>query len=121
MRRRGEFRDRDHHCLSREEHHPGLEYDTWSYSAGEPLDGEAFRALVKALPEGVIRAKGVICPRGPGLAHHLSVGGQALEPEAGRRVGGCTTHLPVGDDRPARQLGCSVVGAQSGSELKEER
>jgi G3E family GTPase len=35
-------------------------YDTWSYTADEPLDGDAFRALVERLPEGIIRAKGVL-------------------------------------------------------------
>ena len=45
------------------EHHPEQEYDTWNYTAVEPLDGEAFRALVAMLPEGVIRAKGVLCLR----------------------------------------------------------
>jgi G3E family GTPase len=46
-----------------DEHHPEQEYDTWSYTGTEPLDGEAFRALVPMLPEGVIRAKGVLCLR----------------------------------------------------------
>ena len=48
---------------SSDEHHHYLAYDTWSYTADEPLSGDAFRALVAALPEGVIRAKGVLCLR----------------------------------------------------------
>jgi G3E family GTPase len=44
-----------------EEHHPEQQYDTWSYAGDEPLDGQAFRTLVEALPEGIIRAKGVLC------------------------------------------------------------
>jgi G3E family GTPase len=41
-------------------HHHDLEYDTWSYVADEPLDGDAFRAFVERLSEDVIRAKGVL-------------------------------------------------------------
>lgn len=41
-------------------HHHYLAYDTWSYAADEHLDGDAFRALVERLPEGIIRAKGVL-------------------------------------------------------------
>jgi len=37
-----------------------LAYDTWSYTADEPLDGAAFRVMVEALPEDVIRAKGIL-------------------------------------------------------------
>lgn len=42
-------------------HHPADEYDTWSFTNEQPLDGEAFRAMVEILPEGIIRAKGVLC------------------------------------------------------------
>ncbi len=40
-----------------------VDYETWSYAGEQPLDGNAFRALVAMLPEGVIRAKGVLCLR----------------------------------------------------------
>lgn len=42
------------------EHHHHLEYETWSYTTNVPLSGDAFRTLVKQLPEGVIRAKGIL-------------------------------------------------------------
>jgi G3E family GTPase len=41
-------------------HHPTDEYDTWSFASEQPLDGEAFRSMVEVLPEGIIRAKGIL-------------------------------------------------------------
>jgi G3E family GTPase len=41
-------------------HRPERDYASWSYAAAGPLDGAAFRALVGALPEGVLRGKGVL-------------------------------------------------------------
>ncbi len=41
-------------------HHHNVEYDTWSYSGDQPLDRDAFRGMVEALSEGVIRAKGIL-------------------------------------------------------------
>jgi G3E family GTPase len=41
-------------------HHHSVEYDTWSYTGDQPLDRGAFRGMVEALPEGVIRAKGIL-------------------------------------------------------------
>jgi G3E family GTPase len=41
-------------------HHPEEEYETWSFTSDQPLDGDAFRAFVETLPEGVLRAKGII-------------------------------------------------------------
>ncbi len=41
-------------------HNHNQAYDTWSYHSAHPLDGEAFRALAASLPEGIIRAKGIL-------------------------------------------------------------
>jgi G3E family GTPase len=43
-----------------EEHHHDMEYDTWDFTSDQPIDGEAFRAMVESLPEGVVRAKGIL-------------------------------------------------------------
>ncbi len=42
------------------EHHHHVEYETWSYTTTVPLNGDVFRTLVEQLPEGVIRAKGIL-------------------------------------------------------------
>ncbi len=39
-------------------HHP--QYETWSYVFDNPIDQAAFQAMIDALPENVIRAKGVV-------------------------------------------------------------
>src|SRR3954470_7677476 len=41
-------------------HEPDRDYASWSYAGEGALDGEVFRALVGALPEGVLRGKGVV-------------------------------------------------------------
>ena len=41
-------------------HHPDDEYETWSFTSDQPLDGEAFRAFVDTLPESIFRAKGIL-------------------------------------------------------------
>jgi G3E family GTPase len=41
-------------------HEPDRDYTSWSYAGERALDGDAFRALVAALPEGVLRGKGVL-------------------------------------------------------------
>jgi len=43
----------DHH------HHDG-EYETWSFTSEQPIDGKAFRSFVDTLPEGILRAKGIL-------------------------------------------------------------
>jgi G3E family GTPase len=37
-----------------------LAYDTWTYEQDSPMSGEAMRALAAALPDGVLRAKGLV-------------------------------------------------------------
>ena len=41
-------------------HHPDEEYETWSFTSQQPLDGGAFRDFVDMLPEGILRAKGIL-------------------------------------------------------------
>lgn len=42
------------------EHDHQAHYETWSHVEDRPLDGDTFRALVRALPQGILRAKGVL-------------------------------------------------------------
>lgn len=42
------------------DHYPDDEYETWSFTSEQPLDGEAFRSMVEMLPEAIIRAKGIL-------------------------------------------------------------
>ncbi|UQA59490.1 CobW family GTP-binding protein [Polyangium aurulentum] len=42
------------------EHDHLAQYQTWSHVEDRPFDGEAFRGLVRSLPEGILRAKGVL-------------------------------------------------------------
>lgn len=46
---------------SAHDHDHGADYDTWSFTADEPLDRAAFEALVQQLPAGIMRAKGILC------------------------------------------------------------
>jgi G3E family GTPase len=41
-------------------HEPDRDYTSWSYAGEGALDGDAFRALLAALPEGVLRGKGIV-------------------------------------------------------------
>lgn len=41
-------------------HHPDDEYETWSFTSEQPLDGNAFRAFIDTLPKGILRAKGIL-------------------------------------------------------------
>ena len=45
---------------SLDHHHHDDEYETWSFTSGQPLNGEAFRSFADTLPEGIIRAKGIL-------------------------------------------------------------
>ncbi|HEY80664.1 MAG TPA: GTP-binding protein [Anaerolineae bacterium] len=41
-------------------HHHSDDYETWSFSSSRPLAGDLFRALAASLPQGIIRAKGIL-------------------------------------------------------------
>jgi len=41
-------------------HHHDTDYISWSYTGESPLDGEKFREMLKTLPEGILRAKGIL-------------------------------------------------------------
>ena len=56
----GVFETGEHGGSAKSEHYPDDEYETWSFSSEQPLDGEAFRSMVEKLPEGIIRAKGIL-------------------------------------------------------------
>lgn len=50
--------ERDHH--HRHDHHHDLAYATWSYTSDAPLAGDSVRAFAAELPEGIVRAKGIL-------------------------------------------------------------
>jgi G3E family GTPase len=67
-----------------DEHHPDVEYDTWSFTSDHPMDGEAFRAMVESLPEGVLRAKGILyLQEDPGQRHIFQLVGKRWSLKAG--------------------------------------
>ncbi len=48
----------NHH--HRHDHHHDLAYATWSYTSDAPLAGDSVRAFAAELPEGIVRAKGIL-------------------------------------------------------------
>lgn len=50
--------ERDHN--HGHDHHHGPSYATWSYTSDVPLDGDTIRMFASKLPEGIIRAKGIL-------------------------------------------------------------
>ena len=70
--------------VSFDEHHHDQEYDSWSYTSESPLDGEKFRETVKSLPEGVLRAKGILyLKENPAQKHIFQLVGKRWSIERG--------------------------------------
>jgi len=61
----------EHGAHAETDHDHKEQYETWSHVDDEPLDGEAFRALLQALPEGVLRGKGVLHLRDDPAHRHV--------------------------------------------------
>jgi G3E family GTPase len=74
--------------------HPAFE--TWSWSGPEPLDGAALVEAIRAFPEGIVRAKGLLRLReDPANRYVLQVVGRRFSIEADR---------PWGDAAPGSQV-----------------
>jgi G3E family GTPase len=52
--------DRSFKLDKNHDHHHDQDYDSWSYTSESPLDGDTFREMVAFLPEGILRAKGIL-------------------------------------------------------------
>ncbi len=87
--------------------HPGFE--TWSWRGGEAIRGAGLVEAIRELPDGIVRAKGLLHLReDPASRYVLQVVGRRFSVTADR---------PWGDDAPASQLvvvglpGCVDAGA----------
>ena len=84
------------HGVDGRDHHHDLDYEMWSYESDESLDGSNVRAFVAGLPEGIIRAKGILQLReAPEYQTILHLVGKRWSLKTGE---------PWGRDRPRTQL-----------------
>jgi len=82
------------HTAHDHEHHP--RFETWSWSGPEPISGAGLVEALEALPDGIVRAKGLLHLReDPASRYVLQVVGRRFSIVADR---------PWGDDAPASQL-----------------
>jgi G3E family GTPase len=73
--------DHDHH------HHP--EFESWSWSGPQPISGSGLVEAIKALPDGIVRAKGLLHLReDPANRYVMQVVGRRFSIEADRPWGG---------------------------------
>jgi G3E family GTPase len=80
----------DHHDHA----HP--RYETWSYDGDAPLAGHGFVDALRTLPDGIVRAKGLLCLReDPDTRYLLQLVGRRYSIEA---------HGPWGDEQPRSRL-----------------
>jgi G3E family GTPase len=84
------------HDHSGHDHAPHPEFETWSWSGAAPLSGTGLVAALRALPDGIVRAKGLLHLReDPQRRYLLQLVGRRYSIEADR---------PWGDATPASQL-----------------
>jgi G3E family GTPase len=76
------------------DHHP--RYETWSWSADAPVSGAGLVAALQALPEGIVRAKGILHLREDARNRYVL---QLV----GRRYS-ITPHLAWGDEQPGSRI-----------------
>jgi G3E family GTPase len=77
-------------------HHAHPAFETWSWSATAPIGGAALVEEIKALPDGIVRAKGLLHLREDAASRYvLQVVGRRFTIEADR---------PWGDAPPASQV-----------------
>ena len=82
--------------LSHTHHHHDQDYASWSYTSETPLDGEKFREMVKSLPDGILRAKGILyLQENPNQRQIFQLVGKRWSIEAGE---------PWGDTRPESKI-----------------
>jgi len=85
--------DRDH---SGHDHAAHPDFETWSWSGAAPLSGSGLVAALKALPDGIVRAKGLLHLReDPQRRYVLQLVGRRYSIEADR---------PWGEATPGSQL-----------------
>ncbi len=89
--------EHDGHAHDRAGHAPHPSFESWSWSGPRPLSGTALVDELKALPDGIVRAKGLLHLR-EDAAHRyvLQVVGRRFSIEADRRW--------ADGERPASQL-----------------
>ena len=100
------------HAGARGSHgHDHPSFDTWSWSAGEPLSGARLVEELKALPDGIVRAKGLLHLREDRANRYvMQVVGRRFSIQADR---------PWGDDAPAsRVVVIGLPGAVDADELE---
>jgi G3E family GTPase len=56
-----------------------LPFTTWQGKSGEPLDRERLQRFLEALPNEVIRAKGIVYFAGDACAHSIQLAGNRLD------------------------------------------
>jgi G3E family GTPase len=84
----------DHHAHDHDHDHPAFE--SWSWTGAAPLSGSGLVEAIKALPEGIVRAKGLLHLReDPANRYVLQVVGRRFSIEAER---------PWGDAEPGSQI-----------------
>ena len=89
------------------DHHPS--FDTWSWSGEEAISGARLVDAIKALPDGIVRAKGLLHLReDPTNRYVLQVVGRRFSIEADR---------PWGADTPASRL--VVIGLPGSVDAQE--
>ncbi|MDF1686742.1 MAG: GTP-binding protein [Parvibaculaceae bacterium] len=60
-------------------HAHALPFTTWQGKSGEPLDRERLQRFLEALPNEVIRAKGIVYFAGDACAHSIQLAGNRLD------------------------------------------
>jgi G3E family GTPase len=84
----------DHH--DHDHHHDHPAFETWSWGAAEPISGAGLVEELKALPDGIVRAKGLLHLREDAANRYiLQVVGRRFSIQADR---------PWGEEPPASQL-----------------
>ena len=67
------------------DHAHGAAFETWSWSGGEPVSGAGLVEAIKALPDGIVRAKGLLALReDPAHRYVLQLVGRRFRIEADR-------------------------------------
>ena len=80
--------EHDHHG---HDHAPHPDFETWSWSGAAPLSGAGLVAALKALPDGIVRAKGLLHLReDPQRRYVLQLVGRRYSIEADRSWGEAT-------------------------------
>jgi G3E family GTPase len=78
----------DHEHDHEHEHHHHPEFESWSWSGPQPISGTGLVEAIKALPDGIVRAKGLLHLReDPANRYVMQVVGRRFSIEADRPWG----------------------------------